>query len=282
MSRKIKEKKLEEVAARKTTLPGQTIRAKTGDSAGMAKLRKTKTTSSTKAISKRRVVKTKAANDKKAAAETPMTIDEIIPEISCKLQEQESPRETGVAASVEAPPDTSLTLGQPTSCTTEALVPGTDYKLEELELPREIDAAASLEGPADTSSTLAQDVACATEVPALWDSREEKENVARESEVVSARREIEQPIGRRVLSCLAMAWSWTRRHLGSGQPKKRLRVCESVSLGEKRFVAVIEIDGEQFLVGGASSSVATLARLEPKQEFSQVLERRWAQDPMQA
>lgn len=81
---------------------------------------------------------------------------------------------------------------------------------------------------------------------------------------------------------LAAASNWVRKLMGSRHSRKRLRVCESVSLGEKRFVAVIEVDGEQFLVGGASSSVATLARLAPSQEFSEVLKRRWAQDPVQA
>jgi len=81
---------------------------------------------------------------------------------------------------------------------------------------------------------------------------------------------------------LARAWDWTRKLVGSRRSEKRLRVCETVSLGEKRFVAVIEVDGEQFLVGGASSSVATLARLEPSQKFSDVLRKRWGQDPVQA
>jgi hypothetical protein len=83
-----------------------------------------------------------------------------------------------------------------------------------------------------------------------------------------------------ILHWLTGAWNYSRRQLVSRQSRKRLRVCESVSLGEKRFVAVIEVDGEQFLVGGAASSVATLARLEPTQEFSEVLKRRWAQDPL--
>ena len=60
-------------------------------------------------------------------------------------------------------------------------------------------------------------------------------------------------------------YNWASQQLKSHQTKKRLRVCETVSLGEKRFVAVVEIDGEQFLVGGAAGSVATLARLEKSQ-----------------
>ena len=91
-----------------------------------------------------------------------------------------------------------------------------------------------------------------------------------------------QPRRRSTLSWLAGALEWAQKHMGYRPARKRLRVCETVSLGEKRFVAVIEIDGEQFLVGGAASSVATLARLEPSPQFAEVLKRRWAQDPIQA
>jgi flagellar biogenesis protein FliO len=77
---------------------------------------------------------------------------------------------------------------------------------------------------------------------------------------------------------MTQAWSWAQQKLRSQQGKKRLRVCESVSLGEKRFVAVIQVDGEQFLVGGSSSSVATLAHLERSREFSDVFQTRYEQD----
>jgi len=95
-------------------------------------------------------------------------------------------------------------------------------------------------------------------------------------------RQSTEPQRRSTLSWLARALQWTRKHMGYRPARKRLRVCETVSLGEKRFVAVIEVDGEQFLVGGAASSVATLARLEPSPQFAEVLKRRWAQDPIQA
>ncbi len=81
---------------------------------------------------------------------------------------------------------------------------------------------------------------------------------------------------------LAHAWLWFCNQMQSRQSKKRLRVCETVSLGEKRFVAVIQVDGEQFLVGGAAGSVATLARLEPAEDFPEMLKRRWTQDSVQA
>jgi hypothetical protein len=85
-----------------------------------------------------------------------------------------------------------------------------------------------------------------------------------------------------MVHCLAESWKWMRRQVRSRRVRKRLRVCETLSLGDKRFIAVIQVDGEQFLVGGASSSMATLARLEPSDEFSEVMKQQWAQDPVQA
>jgi len=113
---------------------------------------------------------------------------------------------------------------------------------------------------------------------------EENDLVAAQQEIEAATdRELSQTTGtgpKTLLHWLTAAFKWAVK-IGGHQAKKRLRVCESVSLGEKRFVAVIEVDGEQFLVGGASSSVATLARLE-SQQFSTVFKRRWAQEPVQA
>jgi len=83
------------------------------------------------------------------------------------------------------------------------------------------------------------------------------------------------------LQVLAKGWNWLQRRLKTQQSKKRLRVCESVSLGEKRFIAVVQVDGEQFLVGGSSSSVSTLAHLEQPREFADVF-RRYGQSGMQA
>lgn len=40
---------------------------------------------------------------------------------------------------------------------------------------------------------------------------------------------------------------------------KRLRVCETVSLGDKRVIALLQIDGESFVVGAAPNSVQLLA-----------------------
>jgi flagellar biogenesis protein FliO len=43
---------------------------------------------------------------------------------------------------------------------------------------------------------------------------------------------------------------------------RRLRLSETLSLGEKRFLAVVQFQQQEFLVGGAGNSIALLARLD--------------------
>ena len=50
---------------------------------------------------------------------------------------------------------------------------------------------------------------------------------------------------------------WPRRS------QSRLRLCDSLPLGEKRFVAVVEFDSLQFLVAGTPSSITLLSHLPP-------------------
>jgi flagellar biogenesis protein FliO len=57
---------------------------------------------------------------------------------------------------------------------------------------------------------------------------------------------------------LRRAWSWVNKKY---VPAKQLRVAETVSLGEKRFVAVVQVEGRKFLIGGGSSGVALLTQL---------------------
>jgi len=54
---------------------------------------------------------------------------------------------------------------------------------------------------------------------------------------------------------------WERiLRLGRRTPR-RLRLCESLPLGERRFVAVVEFEAARFLVGGTPSSLVLLSRL---------------------
>ncbi len=73
---------------------------------------------------------------------------------------------------------------------------------------------------------------------------------------------------------LAHLWSQIARALSAchlEKRAKRLRLCESVSLGDKRLVAVIEYEGRTFLVGGGPQSVTLLTRLGESLDFPEVL-----------
>ena len=43
--------------------------------------------------------------------------------------------------------------------------------------------------------------------------------------------------------------------------ERKLRLCETLSLGERRFLAVVMVEEHKFLVGGGGNSVALLAQL---------------------
>ena len=55
---------------------------------------------------------------------------------------------------------------------------------------------------------------------------------------------------------------WKRILRVSQRAPRRLRLCESLPLGERRFVAVVEFEQSRFLVGGTSASLVLLGRLE--------------------
>jgi flagellar biogenesis protein FliO len=52
----------------------------------------------------------------------------------------------------------------------------------------------------------------------------------------------------------------SRRVMRVREPK-RLRLCETLSLGNRGYVAVVRYRDQQFLVGGTNNSVALLAEL---------------------
>lgn len=66
--------------------------------------------------------------------------------------------------------------------------------------------------------------------------------------------------------------NWLRRHgseLMRRPNSRRLRLVETVSLGEKRFISIVQVDGEQFLLGGSASAVTVLAKLESSRRDQQ-------------
>jgi flagellar biogenesis protein FliO len=69
------------------------------------------------------------------------------------------------------------------------------------------------------------------------------------------------------------AFKWIAQRARAQQARKNLRICENVSLGEKRFVAVVQVDEERFLIAGSSGSVSLLTRLQEAKSFAAVLGR---------
>ena len=60
---------------------------------------------------------------------------------------------------------------------------------------------------------------------------------------------------------LSRVWRSLGRRLRMKRGSHSLRVCEVASLGERRFVAVVQYGRGRFLVGGGAGSVSLLSRL---------------------
>jgi flagellar biogenesis protein FliO len=72
---------------------------------------------------------------------------------------------------------------------------------------------------------------------------------------------------------LSRAWEWVQARKLARSNTRRLRVAETVSLGEKRFVAVVQVDGRHFLLAGGPTNVVLLAQLDDKEPFQDVLKK---------
>lgn len=57
---------------------------------------------------------------------------------------------------------------------------------------------------------------------------------------------------------------WFERARAAQSAARRMRVRETISLGDKRFVSILQVDGQQFLVGSSAASVQLLAQLDSK------------------
>ncbi len=66
---------------------------------------------------------------------------------------------------------------------------------------------------------------------------------------------------------------WVQARRVDRSSDKRLRVAETVSLGEKRFVAVVQVDGRHFLLAGGPTNIALLAQLDTNEPFEDVLKK---------
>jgi len=75
----------------------------------------------------------------------------------------------------------------------------------------------------------------------------------------------------RILHWVAGAGRHVAGTLKTQRSAKAMRLCETISLGDKRFLAIVQVDEERILIGGSASSVALLTRLPEKQPFAAVL-----------
>lgn len=86
---------------------------------------------------------------------------------------------------------------------------------------------------------------------------------AAKSDGINSRLDMPRPLGmlRRLAGTLRCSWSWYLSTRAAQTATRRLRVTETVSLGEKRFLSIVQVDKAQFLIGTSATSVQLLANL---------------------
>jgi flagellar biogenesis protein FliO len=62
------------------------------------------------------------------------------------------------------------------------------------------------------------------------------------------------------------------QQITAGGRERKMRLCETLSLGERRFLALVLVERQKFLVGGSGSSVALLAQLPSEPDLAQPAE----------
>jgi flagellar biogenesis protein FliO len=72
----------------------------------------------------------------------------------------------------------------------------------------------------------------------------------------------------RLLAGAALVFRFGQQ-ITAGRRERKMRLCETLSLGERRFLALVLVEREKFLVGGSGSSVALLARLPSEPDSAQ-------------
>lgn len=77
---------------------------------------------------------------------------------------------------------------------------------------------------------------------------------------------------RHILAGLIQFTISMRQQIKVRRTTKRLQVCEMLSLGDKRFLAIVQVDQQQFLLGGSAHGFINLAQLQAGEQFSDVLQ----------
>jgi flagellar biogenesis protein FliO len=73
------------------------------------------------------------------------------------------------------------------------------------------------------------------------------------------------------MGLLSRIWNWFKARQQARSCTRHLQIAATASLGEKRFVALIQLDELQFLIGGGPASVVLLAQVNAKERFDDML-----------
>jgi flagellar protein FliO/FliZ len=84
-----------------------------------------------------------------------------------------------------------------------------------------------------------------------------------------------------VAKALGHVFSWMRKKYKL-TATKRLRLAETLNLGEKRFVALVSVEGREFLIGGGATGVSLLAQLGDSNESATIIRRRTSREIVNA
>ena len=60
---------------------------------------------------------------------------------------------------------------------------------------------------------------------------------------------------------LIAGWKWVERKRTQQLASRRLHLAETITLGEKRSISIVQVDGSQYLIGCSAGSVQLLAIL---------------------
>ena len=72
-----------------------------------------------------------------------------------------------------------------------------------------------------------------------------------------------------IVTALSARAARLHQSLRRRRSERRLRLSETLSLGEKRFLAVVQFQQQEFLVGGTGNSIALLAKLDAPEVTSE-------------
>ena len=74
--------------------------------------------------------------------------------------------------------------------------------------------------------------------------------------------------GRSIREQVVFGWAKLAKLGNNLRPRaaRQLRLCETLPLGERRFVSVVQFEEQKFLIGSAANSVVLLTRLEKQKD----------------